>query len=256
MTVTSNLNLLEMRDEQTSKAAAVNLAISGLEDALSEVLQLDVTGATVDFVLPFDETNDLSDRSALRFILVIVSGTRSTSFNLVHPNNKHLFVVHNTTGQTCFVKTPIDAGVAVDDNAFRLIYSTGAGMVELMSKFESKQVPYDFAVHAEGLLTSSQVVGRLVMTRDVVFPANFTKSVGNVAVNPTSTNVLEVFDDGVKIGEVSVATNGAFTFTTVSGAEQAVVTGSLLTVVNQASADATMAGFACTLLATHLPTAF
>ena len=62
--------------------------------------------------------------------------------------------------------------------------------------------------------------------------------------------VLDVLDDGVSIGTVSITSGGVFTFTTQGGTAKVIAAGSALTVVNQATADATAGNISVTFRGT------
>jgi hypothetical protein len=107
---------------------------------------------------------------------------------------------------------------------------------------------YDFGFAKAETPTSSQVIGKVVVPRSMTLPANFAGSAGHVDTNPTAQFEIDVTDDGVSIGTISIATNGAFTFTTVSGTAKSVAAGSVVRFVAPGSTDATVAGIAVTLL--------
>lgn len=109
---------------------------------------------------------------------------------------------------------------------------------------------YDVQAGFEATPTSSEVVTTAVIVRAVTFPANFSGAAGTIATNPTATMVLSVKDDGTEIGQVSISTGGAFTFTTTSGTSKVVAAGSILTLVGPGTADATAAGCAITFAGT------
>lgn len=93
-----------------------------------------------------------------------------------------------------------------------------------------------------GIPTSSEVLHREVVTRLIEFPADFAGSAGDIQTNPTSTFDIDVQDDTVSIGTISISTGGAFTFTTVSNTAKTVAAGSLLEFIAPGSADASAAG--------------
>lgn len=109
---------------------------------------------------------------------------------------------------------------------------------------------YDVEVGFDVTPTSDEVVTTRALAREVTFPADFSGSIGSIATNPTSTMVLLVKDDGTEIGQVSISTSGAFTFTTSSGTAKTVAAGSILTFVGPTTADASAAGCVVTLLGT------
>jgi hypothetical protein len=110
--------------------------------------------------------------------------------------------------------------------------------------------PYDFGFVKAATPTSSEVIGKVVIPRAITLPANFSGAFGHVDTNPTAQFDIDVTDDAVSIGTISIATNGAFTFTTASGTAKQLAAGSVVRFVAPASTDATVAGIAATLAAT------
>jgi hypothetical protein len=108
---------------------------------------------------------------------------------------------------------------------------------------------YDMRFGFTSSPTSSEVIDSVQIVRDLTIPANMVGSIGKVGVNPTATFIMELKDDGVVIGSISVSTSGVVTFSTTSGTEKVVVTGSELTLVAPVSVDATIENFSMTLLA-------
>ena len=96
------------------------------------------------------------------------------------------------------------------------------------------------------------LMGKLIAVRDIAFEANFSGSAGHVGTNPDATFDIDVKDDGVSIGTISVSTGGAFTFTTTSGTAKTVAAGSRIefTAPANSPAEATVADIAATLKGT------
>ena len=96
-------------------------------------------------------------------------------------------------------------------------------------------VPYDLRGGFSATPTANQVLGRHAVVRDLFFPANFFGSVGFVGTNPGSNMNIDVRDDGVSVGTVSISTSGIVTFSSSSGLPVTIAAGSLLTFVAPAS---------------------
>lgn len=108
---------------------------------------------------------------------------------------------------------------------------------------------WDVGAFYPGTPITNELIQKVMVTRTIIFPANFSGAFGDVEVNPTSTYDIDVQDDGVSIGTISIATTGVFTFTTASGTAKTVDNGSILTFVGQTTVDATIEGIAFTLAA-------
>ncbi len=116
--------------------------------------------------------------------------------------------------------------------------------------FQAFTVPYDLAMQFAGVPGNAEIMLRLMAVRDIALPANLSGSLGDVGTAATAQTVLDVKDDGVTIGTITISTASVFTFATTSGSAKTVSEGSLLTIENQATADATAADITVTLEAT------
>jgi hypothetical protein len=107
---------------------------------------------------------------------------------------------------------------------------------------------YDVSSGFEATPTTSQILEKIMIARTLVFPANFVGSVGNIDTNPTASFAIDVQDDGVSIGTITIAIGGGFTFVTAGGTAQTVAVGSVLSFVGPVTADTTAASAIWTLL--------
>jgi hypothetical protein len=108
--------------------------------------------------------------------------------------------------------------------------------------------PYDFGFVKAETPTSSEVIGKVVIPRDMTLPTDFAGAAGHVDTNPTAQLDVDVTDDGGSIGTISIAADGTFTFTTAGNTTKSVAAGSVIRFVAPASVDATVTGIAVTLI--------
>ncbi|ESY72796.1 hypothetical protein X743_14920 [Mesorhizobium sp. LNHC252B00] len=115
-------------------------------------------------------------------------------------------------------------------------------------------LPYDLPLSFGGTPTAGQLIGKLIVVRDVALAANFAGSVGHVGTNPAATFAVDVQDNGASIGTVSISTGGAFTFTTSSGTAKTVSSGHRLEFYAPANspAESSIANIAATLKGTAI----
>lgn len=218
MSVSNNLGILQVTESQSQKMSAVNQALSQIEDALSEIYEIDVSssvdGSTNDFVLTYDVSDDLSDRAATRMIYLKVTGNPTFDFTITHPQTKHLFFVSNQTAQNCVIRTISGISVSVPKNSGNIIYCDGTDVEPLLAAQNTNYVPIDCQFW--GKPGSSEVMARHLAFYDIVVQEDEDEIVGKVGTNPASSFVMEVFEDGGKRGEITVSTTGEFTYNTTS----------------------------------------
>jgi hypothetical protein len=110
--------------------------------------------------------------------------------------------------------------------------------------------PYDLLMFLPGTPAGSQVMGRVVVPRAVTLPSGLVGSYGSAITAATGTAALTLAKNGASIGSVNFAAGAAAaTFTFASAV--AFVAGDLLTVTNQATADATLANVSLSLVGTR-----
>lgn len=113
--------------------------------------------------------------------------------------------------------------------------------------FAALTIPYDLGMAFAGVPGNLEVMARIPIVRTVSLLANLGSSVGKIAITATAVTNLDVQDDGVSIGTISISTGDVFTFTTQGGTAKTIAAGSTITIVNQASADATAGDISVTL---------
>jgi hypothetical protein len=110
--------------------------------------------------------------------------------------------------------------------------------------------PVDLLMFFPGAPSGAGVLARLVMTRAVIFPASLTGSYASSTVAATAAATITIARNGTSIGTINfaaAATAGTFTFAS------AVTTaaGDVITLTNQATADATLANISVSLTGTR-----
>jgi hypothetical protein len=110
--------------------------------------------------------------------------------------------------------------------------------------------PYDVRLGFTATPTAGQVIDTIMVVRDINFPADFSGSLGTIGTLPTANMILTLKADGVAVGTTTIDTAGVFTFATTGGTTQTIATGAILTLEAPATADATAANAAFTLMGT------
>lgn len=107
---------------------------------------------------------------------------------------------------------------------------------------------YDLRFGFTSTPTTDQIIDTIMIGRAITLPADLTGSLGQVRTNPTASFDLLLKDDGTTIATINIATDGSFTFTTVSGTAKSIAAGSVLTLVAPTTVDATVADMTMTIL--------
>lgn len=245
MAVSAILEIPQVVETQSNKATAFNTALGFLEQAIADSYSFTTPLAVTpgfNYSLPFDDANDLSIRTALRFMYLEIQTGATAAFNVIHPDNEHLFFVRNNSGQNATIKTAAGAGVTIRDQGANIVYCDGVDCIAILPEGFTVTTPYDimFQFFGPQAPNTSEVFAEVLVSRDVFLPANLLDSVFRVGTNPAATYVIDVLDDGVDIGDISISTGGVVTVTL---AEQTVAAGSVLALRAPATVDATFTEF-------------
>lgn len=245
MPVSEILEIPVLSESMAQKTIAVNMALLAMEQAIAGKLVVQTDDATTsgyDLIIPFDDTNDLTGREALRAIFYELVAGATAAFDLWHPANPHLFVIKNGTAYTVTVKVTGTGGasVSVPASSTYLLYCDGTNMVKMDFTLNNLTQAYDHHIAFWGMPDDAQVMARFLIARDTIFAANFAGSIGKVAVAPVFSRTFTVKDDAVTIGTITVDDAGDVSFATSGGSAKTVERGSVLTIVNQAGAPDTL----------------
>lgn len=223
-------------------------------DELLEVSQLStsvtITATTISAQASDNSYNDsgsgfVSAGFAVNDRVKVVGFTGNTNNNILVGVITALTAAKMTIGGT-------DGDVIVDD---------AAGESVTITKWTSKRAllsdigigaggsnSYDMRFGFTTTPTTDQIIDVIMIGRDITLPADLAGSLGQVGTNPTASFDLLLKDDGTTIATINIATDGSFTFTTVSGTAKSVAAGSVLTLVAPTTVDATVADMTMTIL--------
>jgi hypothetical protein len=108
------------------------------------------------------------------------------------------------------------------------------------------QQPFDLLVFNPGTLASSQKLVRAVMARQVVFPTNFSGSYVGAGTAATASNTLTISNGVTQVGSIVIPASSSTGTISVASATT-ITAGGTLNIVNQATADVTLADLSLTL---------
>lgn len=128
----------------------------------------------------------------------------------------------------------------------------GGGDLTADRTFSLTDPAYDIAMYFPDDPTNAQTMAQLTFAHEVNFPDDFAGSTGLVGTNPTAAATMDIKRDSVSIGTISITTGGIVTFSTSGGATEVFNIGDKLEIINQATADATLADVSISLKGTRI----
>ncbi len=224
---------------------AANNSVTALANAVQDNYAVDFSAGAVTLTAS-------QFRSAVRFTPSGLTANRALTIAAV---KRPFFIVDNTDATYTITVTKGSTTIAVAPGRIGFLSTDGTtnsldGIVLNKGVLSQSGTYYDFGFSFSDTPIASQVLGRVQIGRNITIPANMSGASGGVAVNATSTFAVDVMDDGVSIGTISVATGGTVTFSTTSGTAKSVAAGSEIRFVAPASPDATVEGGRFVILAT------
>jgi hypothetical protein len=252
----NDLNIQTIADGQADgQWQTSNDADAAIANALS-----DLYGSGIDFSAGNVTLSSTQYRSAMVFK---PSAALSAARTLVLPAVKRPFIFHNTDATYTVTLKKTDGAspetaTTISVAAGQIFYgytdgtSTGLFGAVIAAAGSSTSVAYDLPLSFPGTPTAGQLMGKLMVVRDIALPANFSGSYGHVGTNPAATFAIDVKDNGSSIGTISISTGGVFTFTTSSGTAKTISAGHRLEFYAPANspADSSIANIAATLKGT------
>jgi hypothetical protein len=180
-----------------------------------------------------------------------LTGTLAADAEVVVPDNRKPYFVHNSTagGFAVTVRTAAGVGVSVGsspDNT-AVVYCDGTDVLAISSIVAG---PYDPAMFIPGTHAGGALIAQIVFPRTVTFPAGFAGSQGYALVPATASTTLDVQQNAVNVGSITFGA-GSGTATFSLAADTTFAPGDRLALVNQDPADATLADLSLTLKGTR-----
>jgi hypothetical protein len=239
-----------------NKAAAVNHSLGEMAKVISAKLTVPwVTLAGVappTCYIPYDASNDLSDRSALRCIYMEVTGNvvDSVGFgygNLLHPNKEHFFICENKTNKRLNIKVATDLGgsVSILAGKAKMVYTTGNGNIidvtELLG-LDATATANDFTLQYYGMPKVGETMCRWMAGRESIIPIDMEGSVGRTGWYDSqngASGAMEIFHNSTKIGRISILTLGGVAIYSELSEDRVIAATDYLSVVYANTYDAT-----------------
>ena len=230
-------------------SANPEIVVNGMFDAFEEAFN-----ATRAWTITTDTTATQAQLAEAHLHVLGGSPVGAFDFNLPAGIPRR-FAVRNTSGQTATVQVTGGAGanVAVLSGTMLELHSDGTDVRALDSTSGlSTGLAWDFGFNMPGgPPIVDELLGKVMIARDIVVAADMAGSLGHIDTDPTAAFAVDVRDDGVSIGTISISTGGVFTFTTAGNTAKAVAAGSVIRFVAPDPADATAAGLAVTIAASR-----
>jgi hypothetical protein len=247
MSTTPNLAIEHVLQSQAQKEVTANEAFDALDQAIAGLLEVDVSAGG---------TTTVDPAAALSCKMLRLTGTLAADAEVVVPNNRKPYLVHNATagGFAVAVKTAAGTGVAVNGSLHdtALVYCDGTDVVAIsIGNAGGDDIgPYDVGVYFPGKPGAGATLLQLVTPRAFTLPAGLTGSQGYAGTAPTAQADLDIRKDAASIGTITFAA-AASTASFVFASEVAFAAGDRLVVIAPGTQDASLADVSITFKGTR-----
>ena len=185
---TPNLAIAHIQASQDQKEVTANAAFDALDLAMTESGLLDVSaGGTVS--VPAAQARGL--------VRLVLTGAPGTAVTVEFPAVKRLILLRNEADAVATITRAGGAAEAtVEPGDQRLLYLSGGGVQPAAREI------YDFGFVSMATPGPGDVIGKVVMPRDVLLPAGLKGAVGHVDVPPDAAWSVDVTVDGLSVGTI------------------------------------------------------
>lgn len=238
-----DLNISTIADGQADgQWQTSNDADAAIANALADIATVDFSGGNVTMsAATFRAANTFKASAALAAARTLTLPAVKRPFEYHNTDATYTVTLKKTNGASPETATSI----AVPPGYYFRGYTDGTATGLYGAIFVSATIGdldagtiYDFGMAFGATPAAGDVMGRVRVAENLSIAANMAGSYGGVSVNPDATFAIDVQDDGVSIGTISVATGGAVTFTTTSGTAKSVAAGSEIKFVAPANSPA------------------
>jgi hypothetical protein len=242
VSTTPNLAIEHVLQSQAQKEVTANEAFDALDQAIAGLLEIDVSvGGTI----------TVDPAAALQCKMLRLTGTLAADADVVVPENRKPYLVHNATagGFAVTIRTAAGTGVAVDSSLHdtAIVYCDGTDVIAIsIGNAGGDDIgPYDIGVYFPGQPGAGVTLLQLVAPRPFTLPAGLTGSQGYAGTAPTAQADLDIRKNGASIGTITFAASGN-TATFAFASEVAFAAGDRLTVIAPGTQDASLANISIT----------
>jgi hypothetical protein len=235
-----NLAIAHVAASQNQKEVTINDAIDALDRAMTETLALDLS------------TSPLTIGAAqLRPAMVLhPAGALTGPTSILVPQIRRVFALLNTDsafavtverGASAIAVEPGESALLICDGTPNGLFRVGPGAPV-----------YDFGMVAGTAPGAGEVLGKVVIPRPLLIPADLAGSAVHVDTAPDGDFVIAMTRNGVSVASITVHTDASVTLATSANAPVHIAAGDVIRFLAPADPDASIAGISLTIAARRL----
>jgi hypothetical protein len=232
--MSNNLNLTQVTENQASPEVPINDKGAELDAALTETLAIDLSAGNATVTASQQRRNVLFQASGVATTgrTVTFSSGVERGFMLFECAAANTNTISLIKGSTTLTLSP---------GRLYVVYLDGTANGIVARDVGGTSEPNDLHVFIPGVLSSSQLMFRMKVTRAFTLPANLSGGYGTAGTASTGTKVVDIKKNGSSVATITYTASATGTLATSGGTAQSFAVGDVLTIVGPASADATLA---------------
>ena len=185
-----------------------------------------------------DSGKILSFNSASTVTLTLPSSPPSGTWNVAVQNTGAGVLTVSPNGLTLDGSS---SSVTLAQNQGLYVSTDGSNYFTERGSSVTSSYPYDVVFSYIGQPAVGATVFLLIFDRTVTFSGNLSGSYGKCGANPASAAAFSILKNGASAGSISIATGGAFTFSTTGGTSLSFSAGDVMKITAPNPQDASLA---------------
>jgi len=235
-----NLAIAHVAASQNQKEVTINDAIDALDRAMTDTLALDLSAGPLTL-----------SATQLRAAMVLhPMGALTGPASIVVPQIRRVFALLNTDaafaitverGASAILVQPGESALLICDGSPDGLFRVGPGAPV-----------YDFGMVAGAAPGADEVLGKVVIPRPLLIPADLAGSVVHVDTAPDADFVIAMTRNASAVATITVHDDASATLATTGNAPVAIAAGDVVRFVAPATPDASISGISLTIAARRL----
>jgi hypothetical protein len=235
-----NLAIAHVAASQNQKEVTINDAIDALDRAMTDTLPLDLSAGSLSLT-----------PTQLRAAMVLhPMGALTGPASLLVPQIRRVFALVNTDSAFAITAERGASAIAVQPGESALMICDGTP--DGLFRVGPGAPVYDFGMVAGTSPGANEVLGKVVIPRPLLIPADLAGSVVHVDTAPDAVFAIAMTRNAVAVASITVHDDASATLATSGNAPVAIAAGDVIRFLAPATPDASIAGISLTIAARRL----
>jgi hypothetical protein len=235
-----NLAIAHVAASQNQKEVTINDAIDALDRAMTDTLALDLSAGPLTV-----------SATQLRAAMVLLpAGALAAPATILVPQIRRVFALLNTDSTFAITIERGAAAIAVQPGENALLICDGSP--DGLFRVGPGAPAYDFGMVAGSAPGAGEVLGKVVIPRPLLIPADLAGSAVHVDTAPDADFAIAMTRNAVAVASITVHAAASASLATSANAPVAIAAGDVIRFVAPATPDPSISGVSLTIAARRL----